>query len=231
MIRSKIIKFLAIFITLLDLITCAVQSFAWFTTANKVSVVGMQMRIEATRLDLTYDVYKYIDELKAPVNVTNEPDALTLTEYDSVILSRNVFTPIVIKFEFNITASTPLCIDTYCTEEETDTNYLSNIVELKFAVVPNIADNASDSDIYYAVVDYFATNISAETFKVGDIKNLELNYILTNYTQYINQGKLDLYIQLDYSETLISDFTFDIENSDTTEFANDLSLIRCYVEN
>ena len=229
MIRSKILHFLVVFITMLDLITCGVQGLAWFTTSQTVDTVGMQMRIEATKLDLTYNVYKYIDEIKAAADVTEEPDAFTLAKYDSVILERNQNTSIIIRFEFNITATAPLYIISYCTEATANTHFLSNIVELKFGIIPNFTAT-TPNDIYTEAAAYF-NNISPHTFKNGNSKELTLTYFVTNYSQYINQGKLDLFLQLDYSETLINDFTFSLEDSETTEFLNDLTLIRCYVEN
>lgn len=229
--RHRLLTFLVTLFALFDLLVCGMGCYAWFVTKNTVSASGIQMRIYTQDLDLSYKIYKYSDDEKCAIDVTNQDDALALQEYDSVITSRNDNTPIIIEFNLRgekITGDNSICLSVTCTDPATDTRYLSNIVGLKFATTTAITGD-STADIYDSAVNYFK-DVNSYTFKNGDNKTSEIVYTATNYTSYIVNNVLKIYMQLDYEPSLVQQFEFSFDDVTTTSFTNDLTLMRFYIE-
>jgi len=226
-----LLTFLVTLFALLDLSVCATGTYAWFVTKNTVDTSGISMKIYTQDLDLTYKIYKYLDDDKRAIDATDDPNGLVLTKYDSVITSRNENTAIIL--EFNISGEVPtghnsFCLSAHCTNGYTDTRYLSNIIGLKFAVTDSITGNDADT-LYHSATTYF-NNAPVYTFKNNSTKVLDIDYSINNYSNYLHNGVLKLYLQLDYVPELVKQFEFSFDDISTTSFTNDLTLINCYIE-
>lgn len=218
-------------ITIFNLAICFAGAFAWFVAATRYGASQMQVQIYTHELDMSYRVYKYSDDEKSPIDATGQADALVLQEYDSVIKNRNENTSIIIEFimsGMDLGENIPVYINTHCTDTTTTARVLSNIIELKFAVISTIT-SSNASDIYYEAISYFEY-VDDVTFKNGNIKNQDIIYTLENYSSSIIDGTVKLFVQLDYSEPLIDAFEFNITDATTTSFTNDLTMINCYTE-
>lgn len=229
--HSKFKMFLAAIMVAFNVLVCFAGAYAWFVAARRNDASQMQIQMYTHELDMSYKVYKYSDDDKSPIDATGQADALKLQEYDSVIKSRNSNTPIIIVFNLtgvSLGENIPVYINTHCTNTTTTARVLSNIIELKFAVI-NTITSSDPVDIYEEVVDYF-TGVNGVAFKNNSIKSQDILYTLQNYSSSIVGGGLKLYIQLDYSEPLIDAFEFSITDSTTTSFQNDLTMINCYTE-
>lgn len=229
--NTKLKTFLATILVLFNLVICFTATIAWYVNQQIDDASGMQMQIYTHELDMAYRIYKYVDDEKSILDVTNRQDALTLQEYDSVIKSRNTNTPIILDFLLTgvtIGENIPIYINTHCNNSTTTDRVLSNIVQLQFCVIPNL-DEESVSSIYTSVLSYIdLNNVSPVTFKQGNTKNQDVLYTLSNYANLIEYGSLRIFIKIDYSEELIDDFEFSLSDSSSTSFLNDLTLINCY---
>ena len=73
---------------------CFAATFAWFyATKKSLDGAGINMQIESHELRLTYNIYKFDDNLKQITEVNN----LNLNPYDTVIKERNDNNAIIIK--------------------------------------------------------------------------------------------------------------------------------------
>ena len=230
--KQRRIELFSVFLLfILSLSMCFVGTYAWFTAARLNDASGLQVQMYTHELDMSYRVYKYVDDAKEAVDVSGQPDALTLQEYDSVITSRNSDTALIL--DFNITGMSlnediPVLITTTCEDPRADSRMLSNIIKLQFANISTItSDNAND--IYRQANAYFDSNhIEELTFKNGGSKVRSLEYLLDSYDY--TDGAVRLFIRIDYSPTLIEEFSFSVSDASTTSFGNDLTMISCDVE-
>ena len=226
--RKGLKIFLSTIMCIFNLFICFTGAFAWFCAANRNDAQGMQVEIYTHELDLNYRVLKYIDDEKAAVDVTGQQDALILQDYDSVIKSRNENTPIILEFLLSgitLDGSTPINI-TSSLKNVVGDYYLSDVVRLKFS--PFNVQSISANDVYHEVVGYFE-NVAEVTFRDGNNKVNEVNYILTNYSSYMTPYGLDLFIMIDYSETLVDALDLSPLEMQSAVFVNDLSEISCSV--
>ena len=221
---------LATIICVFNLFVCFTGTFAWYVASKKSEILGPQVQIYTHELDMSYKVIKYSDDEKSGVEVTGQQDALTLQRYDSVIKSRNTNTAIILEFllsGISLGENIPIEITTQCSDTTLTNKVISNIIKLQFA--PIVINSHDSNTIYNTAVNYFKTNdIQEIQFKNDNIKNTSITYTLDNYSQYLTNAGLDLFIMIDYSEELIDGFTFDINDILTTSFTNDLIDINCF---
>ena len=230
MLKRKDLKIiLATIMCIFSLFVCFTGVVAWFATNKSNNASGIHTQIYTHDLDMSYRVYKYSDDEKAAIDATNQLDALTLSRYDSVIKSRNVNTPIVLEFLISGVAlgdNTPIDIVSYCTDATLTNKVISNIIKIQIAPINVVSTNVNDK--YNEVISYFNDeNVSSLQFKNGSIKQQEITYTLNNYSSMIVGNSLNLFILIDYSETLVDEFVFDIHDIQTTNFTNDLTSINC----
>ena len=158
---------------------CFVGTYAWFVASRVDTANNMQVQMYTHELDMSYRVYKYSDDDKAPINATHLPDALSLVEYDSVIKSRNENTPIIIEFLITgmaLDENIPIYINTHCNETNATTHFLSNIIELKFGVIDSIT--SEDANVVYTSATSYFNNISGVKFRQGNSKVQDVLSIL-----------------------------------------------------
>lgn len=215
---------LATIMCIFNLFVCFSGVLAWFAAAHRNDASGMQVQMEGHELDLSYRVFKYSDDYKAGVEVTARQDALEMQKYDSVITSRNEHTPIIIEFLFTgatLGENLPINITTTRSQSNASAKYISNIIKLQLA--PLTINSDKPDTIYTTAI----SSLQNEPEIIFDAGELETTYVLNNYSSYLTSAGLTLYIMMDYSEDLVSNFTFDIHDTLTTSFQNDLLSISC----
>lgn len=226
--RTKLIC--ALLLMALNLATAFVGVYAWFVSGWRSDASGMRVQMYTHELDLSYRVYKYSDEVKGVIEATDFPDAFTLLEYDSVFTDRNDNTPIIVDFSLTgaaLSAASPIYISADCTTQSPIAKALSNIIELKFALLEDVGSAASA--IWSDAVDHFE-NAPGCRFKVGGNKDTSLEYTIDNYEGHVVGNTLRFFMQMNYADDLIDEFDFDWTDSQTTVFSNDLTTISCSVE-
>ena len=230
--KNKIKMFSATLLILFNLIVCFSSTISWFVSATNNDASNMQVQLYTHELDMSYRVYKYVDDEKSVIDVTGRDDALTLQKYDSVIKNRNENTPIILDFLLtgvSLGDNIPIYINAHCTNNTTTERVLSNIVMLQFCSFTNVGNDASS--IYSNVLSYIEdNNISAITFKQNNTKIQDVMFTVSNYVDLIEHNSLRIFIKIDYSEELIDAFEFSLTDSDSTSFTNDLTLINCYTD-
>ena len=214
-------------ICIFNLFVCFSGVVAWFTASEKNNASGPTIQMYTHELDMSYRVYKYSDDTKAGVEVTGQQDALELQKYDSVITSRNENTPIILEFLLSgvsLGENLPINVTTTRNQNDSSVQAISNIIKFQFA--PLTIDSNDESVIYDTAVSYFRNQQDETIFEDGEF---ETSYQVSNYSSYLTSAGLSLYIMLDYSESLISNFkdNFDITDSTTVAFTNDLLNIIC----
>jgi len=220
----------ALLLMALNLATAFVGVYAWLVSNRQGDASGMRIQMYTHELDLSYRVYKYSDEVKGVIEATDMPDAFTLLEYDSVFTDRNANTPIIVDFSLTgavLSESTPIRVVSSCTAASPTAKALSNIIELKFALLNNMGEDASA--VWSNAVGYFE-NASGSRFKTGGGKSTSLSYVIGDYGSHVANNTLHFFMQLDYAPDLVGEFEFDLADSQTTAFSNDLTTICCNVE-
>ena len=226
--RTKLIC--ALLLMALNLATAFVGVYAWFVSGWRSDASGMCVQMYTHELDLSYRVYKYSDEVKGVIEATDSPDAFVLLEYDSVFTDRNDNTPIIVDFSLTgaaLSAASPICMSADCTAQSPIAKALSNVIELKFALIDDAGSTASD--IWSNAVGHFESAPGCR-FKVGGSKDTSLDYTIDDYEDHIAGNTLHFFMQMDYADDLIGEFDFDLTDSQTTAFSNDLTTISCSVE-
>lgn len=209
-----------------NLFVCFSGVLAWFAAAQRNNVAGMQVQIMTHELDMSYRVFKYSDDEKAGVEVTGQQHALELQKYDSVITTRNDNTPIILEFLLSgvsLGENIPISITTTRNQSDASVKAISNIIKFQFAPLEINSDNPDT--IYTTAI----SSLQSEPEVVFEDGETEIVYELTNYSSYLTGAGLILFIMLDYSEDLIDNFrdSFDITDSTTVAFTNDLLNIVC----
>lgn len=145
--NAKFKIFCAVSLALFNLMSSFLGTYAWYTSSDKIDAAGMQVQMYTHELDMSYKVYKYSEEEKGIINATNQRDALTLNEYDSVFKDRNGYTPIIIEFLLTGIAledNLPISITTHCNNNTPSDKVTSNIIELKFGL-PSISSTSPET--------------------------------------------------------------------------------------
>lgn len=226
--KNKLKIVCATLLALFNLVTCFIGTYAWFVANQSVSAATMQVQMYTHELDMSYRVYKYDDNAKTAIDATGAADALTLPEYDSVIVSRNDNTALVIEFLVSGIAlgeDWPITISAYCSNNSFSTRCISNIISMKFAPITSITSYTA-ADIYPQALNYFST-VNGSQFVNNGSKTQTITYLLDDYAAALVNNTLRLFVVVDYSPTLIDSFEFSFDDASTTAFSNDLISINC----
>lgn len=227
-IKNRIKLVCATLFALFNLTTCFVGTYAWFVASQSANAAEMQVQMYTHELDMSYRVYKYDRDIMAPIDATGTEGALILPEYDSVIVSRNKNTALIIEFLVSGIAlgeNIPLTISAYCSNNSVSSRCISNIITLKFATINSIT-SYNAADIYTQATNYFA-DVNGNQFVNNGNKTQTITYALNNYTSELVSGALRLFVMIDYAPTLVDSFEFSLDDATTTAFSNDLTSINC----
>jgi hypothetical protein len=221
-------KLASITMLLFNLVACIAATFAWFVAAKQNNTSGMQVQIDTYDLSITCNIYKYDDDIKAAVDATNDADAFSFRQYDSVFTSRNEKNSVILVFTITgtlVEALSPITVDVHCTDQTTTNRVTSNIFYVKQGLF-NISENTANS-IYNSATSSFE-NISESTFVNNSQKSQNVTFVVSNYANYVSRNALKVYIEMNYSETLAGSFSYNLADLNTTSFSNDITRISCH---
>lgn len=191
-------------------IVCSSISFAWYTDNKETTTNTPGIQAGHNTISFDYFVYKYNTELYVIEDVTGEEDQFTMNAYDSIILSRNIHTSLIIKLEISgaaLSEEQDIYCDITCSNETIDDMCLSNAIQFKFGFFD--IDEEDAEDIYLTAESEFNKINEKYRFKDGSTKEDLIRFIIDN--SHYSESTIDLYIQVDYAQDLISELsTFDI---------------------
>ncbi len=225
--RKKII--ISIINIILVLICFISITYSWLANNKIVQGNGLQIAARQDVISLSHFVYKYDDELLAGYDATNDIDAFELPPYDSIILSRNDHSSIIIKLLVSgeaVNKDEPITLSFFCRETASDTKSLSNVLNFKIGLF-NI--NETEPALIYQVAEQNFTDSTTEiSFVNNGIKQTEISYILSDYEDYVQDMFLVVYIQIDYDADLVQDvgaISYD-DLTETIEYTSDIYLLQ-----
>ena len=205
--KAITISILNIFLVLICLTTTV---FAWFAMNDKVETSGMQISVGLDNVSFDYTIYQYDYD----TNTYTDEGNLALRPYDTIIISRNTNTAIIVKLMITgevINTHDDIIVNFLCSDTQLNTMSLSNVLEFKAALL-DITDQSSAQSIYTTAASQFLDK-QAKTF-YGQQKLTQLSFVFSysEYGSHINADQmLPLYIEIDYSETLIGNINTTVD--------------------
>ena len=192
-------------------------TFAWFAMNDKIEATNLQISARQDVINLSHTVYKYDSELLRGYDATNDRDAFKLLPYDSIIISRNEHSSIIIKLQLTGTAvlkGDPITLTFFCSETSSETKCLSNVLYFKIALFT--IDETDPAVIFSSAENNFSNIQNKLSFVNGNNKNTTITYTLSDYSNFINDVFLEAYILIDYNPDLVED-TGTISYDDLTQ--------------
>ena len=225
--RKKII--IPVINIILVLICFVGITYSWLANNRVVQGNGLQIAARQDVISLSHFVYKYDDELLAGYDATNDTDAFELPPYDSIILSRNDHSSIIVKLNISgqaVITGSPITFSFFCTETSADTKSLSNVLDFKIGL---FTINETEPALIYQVAEQnFTDSTTKISFINNGIKQTEISYILSDYEDYVQNMFLVVYIQIDYNADLVQDvgaISYD-DLTETIEYTSDIYLLQ-----
>lgn len=164
-------------LTLILLIACIVGgTYAWMSRNASLKANNPNMQIFAPDVVVRdYTVYQYNSETNKVDDVTTESGIYQMTQYDSIFLERNVYTPLLFKIDLGEVTPGALSVNVYCdsTHRTGSDHYTSNVVCVKAATagaisnyavahggtaISTITTEAERQNLFDAAANYFKTN-------------------------------------------------------------------------
>ena len=173
--------------------------------------------------------------------VTDLTELITLPAYDTVFTEKNVDSLVIYQFETfgaKIAAQDPfeICLtleDIY----EFSSNYVSNVITVKCALLPELQDETDDTTIYTTARDAFA-EVTGKSFVREEsgvlVKDQTISFLIEDYTILSEYPVLIVYLQISYNTDLVDlwlnennlSVTSDIVGNNEIELISDLD---CFV--
>ena len=183
------------------IICCTVVVFAWFSMNKITNGNGMQIVLQQNDINIDYSVYKYKDNNF--YDATNTNDSFILNPYDTIIQERNIHTSIILKLVITgqaVLERDNIFLSINCSETNSDTMYLSNVVYFKFGLF-NIDSN--DVETIYTTAESSFNQINNKYTFVGEEKETLIVYSISNYSNHIIDNSLTLFVEINYDEDLV----------------------------
>lgn len=242
--KHKIV--LSTLLVLFNLVICFVATFAWFVGAEGDDASGMQFKMESQDLDLLYyKIFRYSDDKKCGIDVSDESDAFQLPYYDTVITAKNVHTPVIVLFCItgqelgsSTIQATLKCNNDASYSGSENKEYLSRIVHFKFLPIstddiPAIANvdedgnyiptEAESSNIYETALGLLNSASVADINFVDEDDSSTTTYTVKAENYTVNDdGNLYLYMLFDYSSDLIDALINSLDDPTTLTIEGDL---------
>jgi len=227
--KTKLKIALSTILVIFNLVFCFVATYAWFVGFGDSDSSGLGVKMESYDLDIEYyKIFKYDDDAKCGIDVTNFEENFELPFYDTVIRTRNEHTAVILLFciKGEEIGSTSIMATLTCDEDnvmpydDDDTDdFMSNGVRFKFApistqTIPAIVDPENPTDveaasIYAGAVEFFENITDESTFinPANQNKSTMITKTITSsqYADFVVDNKLYFYMLFDYSEALIQD--------------------------
>ena len=199
---------------ILILICLTTVAFAWFSNNKNAAGTGLDITIEQNSISFDYINYYYDNENRTFEETTN----FDLRAYDMIITNRNIHTAIITKLIISgqaVAGQQNITFNFLCRDNQSNTMSLSNVVSFKIGLF-NISSTTAE-DIYLAVEENFKD--IAENKFLNTTKNIQISYTLSNYSDYVTNNQLIVYLQTDYSVSLMEQFN----NLTTEDFETTIS--------
>lgn len=181
-------------------------TFSWLAMNDTIQGNGLQIAAHQDVISLSHFVYKYNDDLREGYDATNDTDAFELPPYDSIILSRNEHSSIIIKLLVSgeaVNKGEPITLSFFCRETASDTKSLSNVLHFKIGLF-NI-EETEPALIYQIAEQNFLDSTTKISFVDNGEKQTGIAYVLSGYNDFIQNMFLNVYIQIDYNPELVQD--------------------------
>lgn len=173
--------------------------------------------------------------------VADLTELISLPAYDTVFTEKNVDSLVIYQFESfgtKIAAQAPfeICLtleDTY----EFSSSYLSNVITVKCALLPELQDEADDTTIYTTARDAFA-EVTGKSFVREEsgalVKDQTISFLIEDYTILSEYPVLIVYLQISYNTDLVNlwldennvSIASDIATNNEIELVSDLD---CFI--
>lgn len=222
---KKFASLLPSFMLVLALLLSVVQStFAWVSLAKQVGLNGPSFSSEVIRgaSIFSYEIYKRDGQTQGAqiVSSSSNPQAVSMTEYDTVFTDRNVDTPVILRVVLDPLPdnTTDIVVSVKCsTTTWKDSNgllapYLSNIGKFRCGYDKTGAlDNEDNPDTVYMGARTLLENVTPISFAyVSGTTNtkkdtdITLTFPVTNMVEL--NGKLTVYIEISYNSALVESY-------------------------
>ena len=195
------------------------DTLGWFSNNTNVNANGMSIQAASSEIQVkSCDYYIYDEDLNVGKKIT---DNIYIPQYDTVFTDLNENAILIAKITVSGSAAfqdaTTLNLKFSCSgsyyENDIVAKYLSNVVEIKAAVIDSIREDAFDDTIYTSAKEYFANNSSNST-TFFDESNSNYYKKANNTTSLTikkeaNASSVTVYLLLGYSDALIQNANLD----------------------
>ena len=154
-VTKKLILYLVLALLILGASIVAI-SYAWLTRNTALRARNENMQILAPDVVVRdYEVYQYNAETNQVDKVTNAEGQYEMTQFDTIFLERNVYTPLLFVIDLGNVTPGALSVNVFCNSLHTDpaVKFTSNVVCLKAASGNTIEQYAITSN-GGVVIDY-----------------------------------------------------------------------------
>ena len=250
-VTKKLIIDLAV--ALLILAACViVGTYAWMTRNTALKAENYNMQILAPDIVVRdYKVYQYNAETNKVDNVTNEDGDYEMTQYDSIFLERNVYTPLLFVVDLGNVTPGAISVNVFCNTLHTEPalHFTSNVICVKAAsgyTINSFAQSNNGGEVSYDDTEEARMHLfdsAAKYFKTDNTKGqfchvtkegtgASANYIFDTKKTYIsfdlNLVADDLVPQADGTTTaqvyLIVDYAPDLVEAQRIEAFSDIDI-------
>lgn len=227
--RKKIKLIVTMLIISVIALTFVAISFAWMSANRKVKSNGLQVVLDNSAGVTAGNVMILKREGADGAKDVSDRGSIILTEYDTVFTDKNVNTPLLVRIEVNNISPdsngdyADITLEIVCNNDKEGkwkdedgklNRVLSNIVFLSCAAGDAELNTKTNlEDIYISGIAYLGLHAQQKTFvsytKEGQRITLDgtkassLSFTVSNYEDKLQDGKLVLYVEINYDQNLI----------------------------
>jgi hypothetical protein len=214
--KNKLKIIAASAMVIFNLAICFAATFAWFVAKDKLDGSQINMKIEATELNLDYDLYKY------DIYQVVSTESFSLNTYDSIIDDKNINTALIMKvtlsgnvFQDRNAIDVNIKVKHGAAPTAQNTDPLSDLVHFRFGQLTSLTSN-DPTTIYDGVQE----NFTSQFLIFGNSDTIEID--LTDAT--ITNNQVIIFGLIDYDKTLVDIKEYNPSN--LPDFVDDLEYIR-----
>lgn len=230
------------FAVLIGVLITSIFSFGWFSDNQIVSASGANVHsLRDVQASLPLKAYMFDEQDNTVKVVADLTESITLPAYDTVFTEKNVDSLVIYQFEAfgaKIAAQAPfeICLTLEDTSEFSS-SYISSIITVKCALLPELQDETDDTIIYTTARDAFA-EVTGKSFVREEsgalVKDQTISFLIENYIILSEYPVLTVYLQISYNTDLVGlwldennvSITSDIVSNNEIELISDLD---CFI--